>query len=157
MRVEKYFLRYAFPCAFVIRARNEIDDAAYSELEDAAVKGKLIEKDKLEKIFNRAFAELSRIAKERGKNKWDPSVIRHYFLNEHNKIIDRREGSYKNFPPTLCELSKVLVGEIIEKNNDILSVKIKDKIRRVLNHFVPEAKEGDKVTVHYGYAVEVVD
>lgn len=157
MRIEKYFLRYAFPCAFVIRTRNEIDDAAYSELEDAAVKGKLIERERLEKIFHKAFAELSRIAKEKGKGKWDPSVIRHYFLNEHNKIIDRREGSYKEFPPALCELSKVLVGEIIEKSNDVLSVKIKGKTRKVLNHFVQEAKEGDKVTVHYGYAVEVVD
>jgi len=56
------------------------------------------------------------------------------------------------------ELSKVKTGTIIGKRDDVLKVTFNGngEIRAILNHFVPEAKIGDKVRVHYGYAVEKV-
>ena len=45
----------------------------------------------------------------------------------------------------------------IEDMDSFRRVEYKGKTRAVLNHFIPEAKIKDKVRIHYGYAVEIVE
>ena len=73
---------------------------------------------------------------------------------EHS--IYKGVGIYATAPPSLKELSRVEKAEVKKKKDDALVVRYGDKFRCVLNHFTPEAKEGDIVTIHYGYAIEVL-
>jgi|TARA_Y100000310_G_scaffold345817_1_gene470418 hypothetical protein len=153
---ETYFLKYAFPCAFIIREKEEIDDNKLKELENAAINNITLTRTELEKIFYRAFEKIERFAKEKGMDKWDINLIREYFLERHNKEIEEGRGFYATAPASIKELSKVYIGKVIGKENDVLTVELDNKERKVLNHLVPEANVGDKVSIHYGYGIEVI-
>lgn len=154
--VEVYFLKYAFPCTYVKLARGDISEQEYAELEKAAIEGFILARPVLERIYKNAFHYIGELAKEMGKDKWDYDVIQEYFISRHNQIIDRGEGIYEHAPEKLRDLSRVKSGVIEEVKDDVLTVSFGDKKRKVLNHLAREAKAGDKVRVHYGYAVEIV-
>ncbi len=89
-------------------------------------------------------------------------MIREYFYSYHNHVIDKGEGVYAKAPPMLKELSRVDKARVIARKGNVLIVEYIDKKgvnkrRNVLDSFVPDAKLGDVVTIHYGYAVEKVD
>jgi len=159
MKIENFFLRYAYPCAYIIMQRGEITPKELKELEDIAIKNKEISKERLEKVFHRAFGFIDELAKKKNKGRWD--VIKEYFYSYHNKVIDNKEGVYAEAPHALRGLSRIETANVIDKQKDVLMVKYIDKrgnvkIRNVFNHFIPNSKVGDKVTIHYGYAVEIV-
>ncbi|MDP7141111.1 MAG: hypothetical protein QF362_02805 [Candidatus Woesearchaeota archaeon] len=154
---ETYFLKYAFPCAFIIREKEEINENKLKELETAAINNIPLTRTELEKIFYRAFEKIERFAKETNRNKWDINLIRNYFLKQHNKEIEEGKGFYATAPPTIKELSKVYIGKVLEKNNDILTIKTEKGERKVLNHLVPEAQIGNNITIHYGYGIEIIE
>lgn len=155
MLPEVFFLKYAYPCSFIIKQRGEIDEKEMEELRQAAIKSLPLPKEKLEKIFFRAFQKISPIAKRMKKDVWDIEVLREYFINQHNNIIEKGMYAYAQAPQTLKNLCKVHKAKVIEKNEDALIVEYGEgKIRPVLNELVPQAKVGDIVTIHYGYAVE---
>jgi len=157
MKVENFFLRYAYPCAYIALQRGEITNEELQELEEAAVENKDISREKLEKVFHKAFESIRELAKERNKDIWDEAIIREFFYSYHNKVIEKGEGTYATAPETLKELSKVTDAKVVKKNDDNLLVEYDKKIRCVMNSFVAEAKEGDIVRIHYGYAVEIIE
>ncbi|MEA2036271.1 MAG: hypothetical protein U9O94_02095 [Nanoarchaeota archaeon] len=162
MKTENFFLRYAYPCAYIIMQRGEITSEQLKELEQIAIDNKEISREKLEKIFHRAFEYIDRLAEIRCSYRWDKGVIEEYFYSYHNEVIDNGEGVYSKVPTILKELSKVEEAIIVDKKEDALTVEYKGndgktKTRNVLNHFVPDAKVNDKVTIHYGYAIEIVE
>jgi len=155
MEPEVLFLKYAFPCAFIIKQRAEISDFEHQILEDAAINNKVLERKFLEKIFFRAFERIEKLAKELNKDKWDYEVIKEYFTDRHNSIIDEGMYSYAKAPESLKNLCKVHKAEIIQIKDDSLIVKYnKEKLRPVIKSLVKNVKIGDFVTIHYGYAVE---
>ena len=153
MRDETYFLRYAYPCAFVIRQRAEIDDSLLEKLRKAAVNDEPVERELIEKIFFRAFRRIKKIAEELSKDCWDKEIIKEYFVNRHNKLIDAGIEEYSKAPKTLRELCKVYKAKVVEKKGDVIIVEYNSKRRPVLSDFV-KAEVGDEVMIHYGYAVE---
>ena len=78
MEPEVLFLKYAFPCAFIIKQRGEISDFEHQILEDAAINNKVLERKLLEKVFFRAFERINKVAEEKNKDKWDIEIIREY-------------------------------------------------------------------------------
>lgn len=156
MKPEVFFLKYAYPCAFIAQQREEINEKEMEELERAAVNEIVLPREKLKKIFFRAFNRIEPIAKELGKDKWDLGVLKEYFLVRHNGMVEDGFELSRDIPRTLKELCKIYIGEVIEKKNDVLKVKFNDKTRNVLCILVPKVKIGDRVTLHYGYAVEIV-
>lgn len=157
MKPEQYFLRYACPCAQVLRDMGKIDEARFQELQEKAIKNEIIPKEELEKTFTEAFRRIRKIAMQMGKDYWDMEVLEEYFLKEgHNNEIDSGDGFYGKAPVIFKELCKVHKAEIIGKKGRILKVKIGEKERIVVNDLVQEAEIGDKVTVHYGFAVEKI-
>src|SRR3989338_6946073 len=107
MSIENFFLRYAYPCAYIIMQRGEITEEKLKELEKAAINNENISREELERIFHRAFAFIDNLAKEKGMERWDERVIFEYFYSYHNKMIDKGEGLYASAPGSLKELSRV--------------------------------------------------
>jgi len=158
MSSEKYFLMYAYPYSFVLVVLVKISDVKRKELEKKLLKNESVSKKELEKIFVSAFRRLKQIAKERGRNYWDLEVIKEYFFGEkHNDFIDKQDGMYSEFGPTLRELCKVHKAEVIEKRGNILTVKYNGIARNVFATLTPKVKVGDKVTVHWAFAIEKLD
>lgn len=155
---EVFFIKYAYPCSFIIRQRKEITDDELEELKKAAINNIALPKEKLEKIFFRAFQKIEPLAKEMNKDKWDLDVLQNYFIKNHNEIIEKGMYAYAKAPDTLKELCKVHVAKVVEVKDEFLVVEYANKKIRVVNkELVPNAKFGDNVTIHYGYAVEIVN
>lgn len=154
MEPEVLFIKYALPCSQIIKQWNEISNEEFSQLEEAAINNKVLPKEFLEKVFFRAFERIKIVAKELNKDVWHPDVIRAYFIDKHNSIIDQGQGNYALAPQTLKNLCKVQKARVLEIKGDCLIVGYGNQKRVVLNHLVPRAKVNDIVTIHYGYAIE---
>ncbi|HLC65684.1 MAG TPA: hypothetical protein VJI46_06195 [Candidatus Nanoarchaeia archaeon] len=150
MEPEILFLRYAFPCAFILRTRGKISARDYGRLEYAAKHGKKLPQAFLEKSFPKAIEKLRIVAN--GQNIWNCGTIRKYFINRHNSMIDDNLFSWKNAPSSLKELCKVKKARVMEKKGRVLVAKYGKSARPVFN--LCNAKPGDYVMIHYGYAVE---
>jgi hypothetical protein len=153
MRNETYFLRYAYPCLFIAKQRGEVDAALMESLRVSAVNDQPVDRALLEKVFFRAFRRMKAVADEMKKDVWDKEVIKDYFVDRHNMIIDAGLETYAKAPETLKNLCRVQTGKVVAKKGDILIVDLGSQRRPVNSDFV-NAKVGDVVTVHYGYAVE---
>ncbi len=155
MDSEQYFLRYAFPCAYVLLNQKKITQEQYDELEKAFNENSVVPKEKLEGIFKAAFRRLKVLAEEMEKDCWDIEVLREYFINRHNKCIDEGEGDYSKFPDDFKEFCKVKRCRVLKRDGDVLTVEMDGVEKKVLGKILPEAKEGDEVYVHLGVAVEI--
>jgi len=155
---ERYFLKYAYPCSFVLVEQARISEQKRKELEKKLLENKPIDRDELEKIFPAAFKRIRQLAGEMKKDAWGLAVIREYFFGEkHNDFIDKSDGMYAVFGPTFKELCKVHKAEIIAKKDNVLAVKYGSVERNVFATLVPDAKKGDKVTVHLAFAIEKIN
>jgi len=149
MDVEHYFLRYAFPCAYIIKDQGEINEEEFQELYNSAKNLTPISREKLEKVFFRAFKKM----RKHYSDVWVKKNIANYFKIKHNKEIDNKEGYYKTASEDICKLSKVFKAKVIEKRGVTLLVQYSEGKRRVFNDFV-DAQVGDFVFIHFGYAIE---
>jgi len=157
MSPERYFLMYAYPCSFVLVDLGKITEAKRKELEKKLLKNEPISKQELEKIFASAFRRLKQIAKETERDYWDFSVLRKYWLEEHNRFIDSGDGEYGRATSSFRELCKVHKAEVLTKEENILTVQYDHTKRKVFATLVPETKKGDKITVHLAFAIERID
>ena len=156
MKPELYLFHYSFPCAQVLLDQKKIDQAAYNQLKQMFENNQAPSKEVLEAVFKSAFRRIKQTAGKMHKDYWDLEVIKKYFLEEHNKFIDQGEGDYKHFGEDFKEICKVYTVEIVEKQGRILIVKHNDKLQKVLGDLLPHAKIGDKVTIHLGFAIEII-
>lgn len=152
MEPEAYFLRYAMPCAFIIRDLGEISDSELDELEEAAVSGKKLHRERLEKVFYRGFEKLKRFAGL--GDPWDIEIIRKYFHEQHNREIEKREGYYADCGEMQRELSKVRKAVIKEVRGMFYIVEFGQQKRNVFSKLVPGLGLGDGVIIHFFFAVE---
>ena len=155
---ERYFLKYAYPCSFVLVDLGKITDDKRKELEQKLLANEPIDREELESIFKAAFKRLKEIAKQEDKDYWDLDVIKEYFFGEkHNDFIDKQDGMYAEVSPTIRELCKVHKAEVTDKRGNILTVKYEGISRNIFATLVPNVKIGDKVSVHWAFAIEKVD
>lgn len=154
MDVEHYFLRYAFPCAHILLDWKEITQKEFDSLKDIAVNDKPVERALLEKYFFRAF---EKIEDWHGKDYWHLKVMQKYWHYRHNEEINTGVGTYATAPESFKEMSRVFKAKVLEVKKGTFLVEYKEgKTRRVMNDFVPSAKVGDYVFIHFGYAAEMV-
>ena len=154
MEAEVYFLRYAFPCSSTSMQRGEINQEQFDELREAAINNRVLPREKLERVYHRAFEIIGKLANELNRDKWDLEVIKEYFLKRHNEIIEEGMYDYKRVPASLRELCKVHRAEIVKINDNVLTVRYNGKKKKVLSDLVRDVREGDMVNIHHGYAVE---
>lgn len=157
MKAEIYFLKYSFPCAHTLLEMGSIDDAKLKELEENAINNKRMSKTELMMLFPAAFRRMNEVAAKLKKDVWDIEVIRHYFLEDHNVYIDKKEGNYGNFTKTFRDFCKIYKAEVIAKEDNILTVKFEGGQRNVFSDILPDAKVGDKVSIHQSFAVEKLE
>jgi len=159
MTPERYFFIYAFPCAYLKLERGDLTKKEYELLEKKFLNKDSPDRRELERVFSPAFVWIKRISERLNKDIWDFNVIYEYWNKEHNEIINNGEGKYSEYPEVLKDLCRIHEAEIVRKQEDknILLVKYNRKQRAVFSHLVPNAKIGDKVKIHYAYAVEEVE
>lgn len=159
MKVEHYFLRYAFPCMGNLVQKGKLSEDKYKELELKLLNNQDLDRNELERIFPNAFKRLKEVAANIGaKDYWNYKVLKQYFLEEHNNYIMLGKDEYSNIPDSLKELCKVYKAKVVDigPKKEILTVKYNNTKRKVLAKLVPNVKIGDKVTVHQGYAIEIL-
>jgi len=117
----------------------------------------LSNKETLEKDFGAAFTRIKKLAETMNKDRWDFEVIKEYWERNHNDIIDKGDGMYGNSSEEFKDLCKIHEAEIIEKKGNSLIVKYGEKERIVSNFLVPDVRIGDKVRIHYGFAIEKIN
>jgi len=154
--IERYFFKYAFPCSQVLFQMNKINQKEYNQLKKDFLSGDSPDKQTLERIFSAAFKRIKELAKKMQKKPWDSEVIHKYWQENHNKMINAGDGFYGNAPKSFKDLCKTHIAKVIETKNKMLIVKYNEKKRVVFKILVPEVKIGDKVKIHYGYAIEIV-
>ncbi len=158
MPAELYFLKYAFPCAFITLQRGRISNSEFEKLEDAAVNGKVILREDLERIFAPAMRRLKKLSKETGLEFWSRELLEEYYFKNHNEIIEEGEGDYGKAPEILRELCKVFPATVESIREDTAVVVLPDGGKRAVNTcLVGLVEPGDKVMIHYGYAAEVLE
>lgn len=156
--VERYFFKYAFPCANVILERGNISQEEFDNLKRLFDDGEVPEREILEGVFSKAFERIDRVASRMGKVRWDLDVVKEYWKNEHNRLINNNEEDYEKAPESFKDLCRINIAEVVERKEDMLIVKYgSGNVRVVFNSLVPSAKVGDRIKIHYGYGVEIVD
>jgi len=154
---ERYFLMYAYPCIRNLQHEHKLSKEDAKNLERILFENKAIKREYLESCFPSAFKRIKIVAEQMNRDYWDMDVLRKYWLEEHNRFIDAGDGDYARALASFKELCKVHKAEVIDKKDNILSVKYDGIIRKVFATLVPDVKKGDKVMIHLAFAIEKVD
>ncbi|MBC8500754.1 MAG: HypC/HybG/HupF family hydrogenase formation chaperone [Nanoarchaeota archaeon] len=157
MKPEQYFLKYSFPCAHTLLEMGSIDEKKFEELRKNTLQNKVMNRAELVILFPAAFRRIAQVAEKMKKDTWDVDVIRKYFLEDHNMYIDSKEGNYEKFSTEFRDFCKVYKGKVVHKEGDILTVEYGHRQRNVLAEILPEAKVGDTIIIHQGFAVEKLE
>lgn len=154
--IENHFFKYAFPCAQVKVKLGSLTPEEYEKLRIDFLQGDCPDKDSLEKLFPPAFRRIGKLAEKMGKEKWDEQVIKHYWKQNHNEVIDEGEGMYGIASESFKDLCKIHVAKVEEIEGNYLIVNYNGKKRVVSSYLVPDVKIKDKVTIHFAHAIEKV-
>ena len=82
--------------------------------------------------------------------------LKEYWHNEHNRIIDAKDGNYSKFPEVFCDYCKTHIAEVVKiLPEGLILVKYENKERPVIaKKYLGDLKIGEKVRVHQSEAVE---
>lgn len=146
------FLKYALPCADTLVERGAVSKKLIKEsIRNISLNRKV--NGHPEKFFKTAYAMCEKIARRAKKKSIDENVVRRYFLFEHDKVVDSRYESFKDFNPLQC---RVFPGKILKiKNKEALIKTILGKKKYRIN-FIQNLRIGDCVVVHRSFTVEKI-
>lgn len=145
MKPEIFFLKYAFPCSFILLSRKEITNEEHDLLFRSARDEKLyLPKERIESIFWRAMKFIEFIS--------DLERVQRYWWFDHNRYLKQ-----KKFKDELIEECKVIPCEVLtaSKNEAIVKSSFLDGTVKLKIDFV-DVRPGDKVTKHYDYICEKI-
>lgn len=148
MEPEIFFLKYAYPCSFILLSRKEITSEEHDLLHKSVREGKLyLPKEKIEKIFWRALKFVKSIS--------NLEVVREYWRFKHNRYLKLKK--FKNIEDKLIKQCMVLPCEVLFalKNKAVARSPFLDRTVKLKTDFV-NIKPGDKVTKHYDYICEKI-
>jgi len=148
MKPEIFFLKYAFPCSFVLLLRKEITKKEHNLLYKSTKEEKLyLTKEKIEKIFWRPMKFLKSLS--------NLDKIERYWRFDHN--IHLKKGEFKDFDRSLIKHCMVIPCEVVKVKKNVVEVKspfLKKNIE-LKSDFV-KVDVGDKVTKHYDFICEKI-
>ena len=159
---EAVFFRYAFSCTDELYELSLISKEVLEKVRGYIESGQVPNRDFLESTYPNGLARIEKLAKSLGRDKWDEFVIRKYFLEEHNKVIDKREGSYRIMTTTQRELCKVRIGvvkKVYMKEGKLLTYDVDygDRVQTVIGKYFSDARVGDRISTHWNFAVEKIN
>jgi hydrogenase maturation factor len=148
MEPEIFFLKYAFPCSFILLSRKEITKKEHDLLYKSAKEKKLyLTKDRIEKIFWRPMKFLKSIS--------DLDKIQKYWRFDHNFYLKEKE--FKDFDDSLIEHCLVIPCEVVKVKKNKAEVKSPFlKKNMELNSNFVKVRLGNKVTKHYDFICEKI-
>ena len=155
-----YFLKYAYPCAYVLCDQGRLGQEDHERLQEAAKAGRDVPFEELERFFPAAFRRIKEVARARGLDPHSFEAIRAYFREEHNRYIDAGDGTYAEAPKEFCEFCKVKELTVLERrliDGRLMLLVQRDPARWVQSPFMDDVAIGDRVTVHHALAVERLD
>ena len=157
MNAEEFFFRYAYPCSDTLFKLGKLNKENKLLLDSNFKNNTTPTKLELEECYHAAFRRIKIIAEKMNKQDyWDKAVIKSYFRDKHNDFIDMNEGTYAKIPQSIKDICKVYIAEVVSIKGNIVVVKYDHRERSVINKFIKDIKVGDKVTIHFGFAVEKV-
>jgi len=148
MRPEIFFLKYAFPCSFVLLSRGEINQKEHELLYKSAKEEKLyLPIEKIEKIFWRALEFVGSIS--------DLNSVQKYWWFNHNRYLKLKK--FKSVGNELMKECLVIPCRVVSVSENKVKVKSSflNKIVELKTDFV-DVRLGDKVTKHYDYLCEKI-
>jgi len=157
---EELFFNYASVCSEVLVDIGSLDVERNKILQKCEREGNVPTKELLESSYVAAFGRIKKLAEKMGiDDYWDVRVIREYWHNEHNKIIDARDGNYSKFPKSFCEYCKVHIASVIQPLEDGFYMIEYDKVKRPVKakNYLGELSLGERVRVHQAMAIERVE
>jgi len=156
---EEVFFKYAYPCSSTLLQLGTINEAQFDLLNHYFEKNKTPDRDLLEICFPVAIKRLKRFASN--SDYWNVDNIREYFFVHHNQVIDNKEGFYADVRcnDQVRELCKVQFCDIQRKEtvagNVVYHVEeLGGEQFKVSGKYLPDAKIGDRVSVHWRFAIE---
>ena len=161
--IERYFFKYAFPCAQVKLKLGSITPEKYEKLKQIFLENSSPNKQELENAFPPAFKRIKKLTEKKHKKIWDSEVIREYWIKNHNEVINQGDGMYGIASEQFKDLCKIHVAEVIEISPSTKELRViynnnQEKKSRIVSSFlVPNINVGDKVRIHFAFAVEKVD
>ncbi len=138
------FMRYALPCAGTLVKRGNINQEEVDRLIEI-VKNKDEIPTGAENVFKVAMTACKLIAKDSGRE-IDSEIIRDYFINRHDEIIDKRFEEKKDFDPEACRVRK---GVVSKASRGFATVGTK-----VYRTDFCNIRKGDTVVTHWDFVVE---
>lgn len=149
---KELFLKYAIPCGRVLVKRGAITQKFLDEMRERVVSGGKL-RDEYVNSFKVALFQLSEIARREGKEEINYETIRKYFYSkEHDNAIEWSSKFNKYVDEKLC---RVKPGRILEIDHDAIAETPLGELKIKLD-FIPDAKVGDYVTVHYDHGCEII-
>ena len=148
MEPEILFLKYAFPCSFVLLSRGEINQKEHKLLYKSAKEEKLyLPIKRIEKIFWRALEFVGSIS--------DLDSVQRYWWFDHNKYVISKK--FKNIGNSLIKECLVIPSRVVTVSENKVRVKspFLDKIVELKTDFI-DVRLGDKVAKHYDYVCEKI-
>jgi hypothetical protein len=142
------FMKYALPCAGTLVKRGKITQRELDKLIEIVKNNEEIPTG-AENIFKVAMAACTLIAKDSGRG-IDSEIIRDYFINHHDEVIDKRFEEMKDFDPEACRIRK---GKVLESGGLFVIVENSSGTGKFRTDFC-KAKEGEEVITHWDFVVE---
>ncbi|MBU0530072.1 MAG: HypC/HybG/HupF family hydrogenase formation chaperone [Candidatus Aenigmatarchaeota archaeon] len=141
------FLKYAIPCSSTLVKRGWITQERVDRMYELLKKGEV--EERLEDIYLVATSGCKLIALKSGRDITD-DVIREYFLDSHDEVIDKRFKEMGDFDPEECRTHPAKVLSV-EKEVEVLTPK---GVRKITNTFEHDLRPGDYVVIHYDFIIE---
>jgi len=143
---EETLFRYGISCAENLVMLGKITKADYDRLMDYQRRKEVPDREFVERVF---VAAVERIGREK-----TTEAVEKYFLERHNEVIDRREGSYAIMPDVMCENCKIRDGIVV--GIDVLKgvpfpiykIKYGDKEEIAFGKYFRDVCIGDRVRTH---------
>lgn len=148
MKPEIFFLKYAYPCSFVLLSRKEITPEEHDLLYRSAREEKLyLPKEKIEKIFWRAIKFVKSIS--------NLKTVQEYWWFNHNRYLKLKK--FKDIEDELIKQCMVIPCEVlfVSKSEAVVRSPFLDRTVKLKTDFV-DVKPGDKVIKHYDYVCEKI-
>lgn len=142
---EEVFFNYARQCLSFLKDNPRVPKDIYEKLVKHREAGTVPCWDLIEKAFVNAIPEYKKFIKSKNLDETSPDAIRRFWLEHHNTYANKE-----------CH---VLVGVVESIGDDgqgspVYEINCNGSCRKFSGKWCKDAKMGDKISVHLGFASE---
>jgi len=144
---EEVFFKYARQCLSFLKNNPRVPKNVYETLVKYREEGVVPGWDLIEKTFVNAMPEYKKFIKSKNLDEASPDAVRRFWLEHHNTYAKKD-----------CH---VFVGVVESVSDDgqgspVYEIKCNGDCRKFSGKWFKDAKIGDKISVHLGFASEKI-